>query len=367
MRPIAIHQVVPSAIPGDATTSHTLELQRLLRDLGYSSEVYALAVHPELESRVRLLHEIGRSRNHRRLFVYQLASQSPVVDWLIGRPEPVAVNYHNVTPPRFLERWDPSGMLALRQARAQAGILGRHGAFGICDSAVNESDLRELGWSETAVAPVLVDFDAFDVEPDAGRLAALERIRELGGSTWLCVGSITPHKAQHRVLQAFAAYRAAFDSHAHLAVVGRFVTPSYAAALGRYVAELGLGHAVELTGGVSHAELAAFYSGSDVVVSMSEHEGFWVPALEAFHHHIPVVAYGAGAVAETVGPGGLVIRDNGPCVPAASVARLHDDSSLRERLARGAVGQLERFSLERSRAAMAEAIEGWVQRVEDAG
>ena len=62
------------------------------------------------------------------------------------------------------------------------------------------------------------------------------------------------------------------------------------------------------TGPVPNADLAAFYRHADVYISLSEHEGFCVPLLEAMAAGVPVLAYGAAAVPETMGGAGVVVR-----------------------------------------------------------
>ena len=48
---------------------------------------------------------------------------------------------------------------------------------------------------------------------------------------------------------------------------------------------------------------------ADVFVCASDHEGFCVPLLEAMHHRVPIVAYAAAAVPETLGDGGSLPPD----------------------------------------------------------
>ena len=60
------------------------------------------------------------------------------------------------------------------------------------------------------------------------------------------------------------------------------------------------------TGPVPDEDLAAFYRWADAYVSLSEHEGFCVPLVEAMATDVPVVAYAAGAVPETLGGAGLL-------------------------------------------------------------
>jgi glycosyltransferase involved in cell wall biosynthesis len=58
-------------------------------------------------------------------------------------------------------------------------------------------------------------------------------------------------------------------------------------------------------GPVSDAELAAYYRTSRVYVSMSEHEGFCVPLVEAMAADLPVLAYACTAVPDTLGGAGI--------------------------------------------------------------
>ena len=95
--------------------------------------------------------------------------------------------------------------------------------------------------------------------------------------------------------------RRTVDPGAHLTVVGSPSEPAYAGALRRYVATLGLGDAVEFVTGIDDASLAAHYRASDVLVMLSDHEGFGVPLVEAMGHRLPVVAFDAGAVAGGAG------------------------------------------------------------------
>ena len=60
------------------------------------------------------------------------------------------------------------------------------------------------------------------------------------------------------------------------------------------------------TGPVPDDELAAYYRWADVYVSLSEHEGFCVPLVEAMAMDVPVLAYAAGAVPETLGGAGVL-------------------------------------------------------------
>jgi glycosyltransferase involved in cell wall biosynthesis len=68
---------------------------------------------------------------------------------------------------------------------------------------------------------------------------------------------------------------------------------------------------------------------ADVFLCLSEHEGFCVPLQEAMHFGVPVVAYEAGAVRETLRGGGLLLQDKSPQLVAEVLDRLTHGSELR--------------------------------------
>ncbi len=151
-------------------------------------------------------------------------------------------------------------------------------------------------------------------------------------------------------------YRRVYDPDARLVLVGAASSSVYEVALRRFVSELGLEGAVEFAGSVSDAELGSLYRGADVFVCVSEHEGFCVPLLEAMAHGVPVVAFGAAAVPETLGDAGLVLDVKSPGVVAAAVGRVLGDVGLRDGLVAAGRVRLGEFSLERSRERLWDAL-----------
>ena len=167
---------------------------------------------------------------------------------------------------------------------------------------------------------------------------------------------LAPHKAQHDIVKAFAAYRRFHNPDAHLYLVGGGPEDSYAHTLRRFVHGLGLDDAVTLTGGVSPADLVAYYRAADVFVVCSEHEGFCVPLLEAMYHRVPIVAFAAGAVPETLGDAGLLLEVKDPCTVAAAVDRVAGDAALRGQLVAAGTRRAREFDISRTGPAFVDAV-----------
>jgi glycosyltransferase involved in cell wall biosynthesis len=97
------------------------------------------------------------------------------------------------------------------------------------------------------------------------------------------------------------------------------------------VARLDLENVV-FAGRVNQAELIAHYQAADVLLCMSEHEGFGVPLVESMHFGVPVVAYKAAAVPETLGGAGMLVNRKDHEAIAELVGMLIHNADLRDRV-----------------------------------
>jgi glycosyltransferase involved in cell wall biosynthesis len=122
------------------------------------------------------------------------------------------------------------------------------------------------------------------------------------------------------------------DPGARLTLVGTPSEPNYAHALRHYVISLGLSGVVDFVSGIDDAQLSAYYGASDVLVMLSDHEGFGVPLVEAMARGVPVVAYDAGAVSEVLGDAGVLLTRKHPRHVVSALYRLLSDPAECERL-----------------------------------
>ncbi len=344
----AVHHFVATYEPG-AIGGHIVELQRLCHDLGWESEVFTehLRGLPG-----RSYREYDRMARPDDVLVYHTAIGTPVSDYVHERTERLVVDHHNLTPVAHFAAWEPAMVHGLAWGRAQLAAMSSRAALGIADSSFNASELHDLGFTHTAVVPILMDLAQLQRE---GADAEAARLRS-DGRAWLFVGRIAPNKAHHDLIKAFAAYRHAYDSDARLRIVGASASDRYVDALHAFVRALGLDDAVTFVGPVSDAVLAAHYRAASVYVSLSDHEGFCVPLLEAMHNELPVVAYASSAVPETLGAGGLCLASKEPERVAAAVHRVLTDPALRDALTAAGVRHLATFDLAVTRQRMADAL-----------
>jgi glycosyltransferase involved in cell wall biosynthesis len=352
-----IDQVVPALASRDAIGGHVMQLRDLLRSQGYRSDIYYGNASADRLGDGHPVSRLGDRSSNGRVLLYQLSIGSGVADVFRERGERKFVNYHNITPADLLDAWVPSVGEEVRRGRAQLRDLAPVTEFAIADSSYNEAELQAAGYRSTTTVPLLVDLEGFAGAPDRALAARLADEKSGGGADLLFVGKVSPHKGQHDLVKALAAYRRLYDPRARLRLVGGPISDAYQSAVEKFAHELGLDRAVDFAGSVSHEELIAYYGAADAFVCLSNHEGFCVPLLEAMYHRLPIVAYTNTAVPETVEGAGLVLPNKEAVRVAAAVDRVVRDTALRATLAEAAAERVAAFALPRVRDGFASAIE----------
>jgi glycosyltransferase involved in cell wall biosynthesis len=270
-----------------------------------------------------------------------------------------AIKYHNVTPARFFARFNTDEQEQCEMGRRQLVDL----AAAQCDlylsaSAFSMQELIDAG-ADASRSFVVPPFHHID------RLSKItadqETLRKYSDGTVniLSVGRVVPHKSIHQLIEVFAHYHHDCNRKSRLIVAGKGgegFSP-YSKLLHRAVDKLGLSSGVVFTGGVSDEVLKACYLLADVFVTVSEHEGFCVPLVEAMSMSLPIVAYASTALPETIGDAGIVWPERDPVVMAESIDRLLRDQSVRDALgARGRRRYEAMFSNEKVERAFLEAM-----------
>lgn len=321
-----LHQFTVGATPGDAITEHAFLLRRWLRQAGIESDIYAASIHPSLAEEVM---PYGRYRPSKpgELVILHHSIGADIVEDLLDRHLRFLVIYHNVTPPSFLRPLDPQLATQLERGRSQLRRLREYTVLALGVSGYNEAELKQVGFARTGVLPIVMDTVSFDLEPDPALLA---RYRN-GGPNLLFVGRLVPNKRQEDLIKLLFFCKRIHPA-ARLFLVGSPWVPVYAEWLQDLAEELGLGEAVVFAGHVAQRHLVTYYRLADVYVSMSEHEGFGKPLIESMYLGVPVVAYAAAAVPETMGGAGVLFRDKDYEALAELVDMIASDETLRRHI-----------------------------------
>jgi glycosyltransferase involved in cell wall biosynthesis len=153
---------------------------------------------------------------------------------------------------------------------------------------------------------------------------------------------VAPNKRLEDVLTTFYALKH-LRPQARLLIVGATsgMAP-YVAYLQALIARLGLADVV-FSGHVNQAEWLAYYRTAQIYLSLSEHEGFCIPLLESMHFNLPIVAYKAAAVPETLGQSGLLVQEKDPLKIAGLLDVLLSQPALRASLLQAQRRRLQDF------------------------
>jgi glycosyltransferase involved in cell wall biosynthesis len=321
--PRRVHQLVGALHHGDAVGNEVLALRGRLRSSGMDSEVFAGEADARLDAERRPIGALVDGASPDDVVLYHFSPGSPAGAAALGWPGRLALVYHNVTPARFFAGWSADSARLALVAADELRALAPRTVLALAKSAFSRRDLDEAGFARTGLMPY-VHGPGCDGAPSPVVL----RLYDDGKTNVLSVGRLAPNKRLDRVLRAFAVFQRAVPRSRLLLAGSRALAP-YAYALERLAGDLRLRDVV-FCGKVEEDELRALYAVAHVHVSLSEHEGYGVPLVEAVLAGVPVLAHDAGAVAETLdGAGMLVAGDASPALLASLLERLSGDRGLR--------------------------------------
>ena len=297
-----VNQWVPAAHRGDAIGDSARRVRDLLRQMGHSSELFALSIDDDLASDVRPFGDPGARRGDLTIFHYALPS--PMTEAFASLDGGRILQYHNVTPASFFAPYDPHLFRLAALGREELLTLVGRVDLALGDSEYNRKELESLGFQPTGVFPIAVDTDR--ITQPVSR-PALEAILDDGLVNFLFVGRIAPNKKIEDHIRLAEYYKRYVDAYYRFIFVGRFdVVPRYYAMIRALMAEYRLlNDRFIFTGPVPDEELAVYYRHAAVYTSLSEHEGFCVPLVEAMAADVPVLAFSAAAVPDTLGGAGV--------------------------------------------------------------
>ena len=335
-----VNQWVPAAHKGDAIGDSARRVRGLLRQLGHQSDIYAMTIDDELRGDVRPWTEAGARQGD--LTIFHFALVSPMTAEFARLPRGRVLQYHNVTPAHFFAEYDANIFRLAALSREDLKSLAGHTDMALGDSEYNRQELENLGFDNTGVFPIAIDTDRII---RAAPVPVIEKLLSDGLPNFLFVGRIAPNKKIEDHIYMAEHYKRYVDIDFRFIFVGRTdAVPSY------YSTVLSLITAFDMprdrflfTGAVPDDELAAYYRAATAYISLSEHEGFCVPLLEAMAADVPVLAYGSTAVPDTLGGAGLAFTPKDLEYAAEVLGELTYNDSLRTSVIAGQRQRLADF------------------------
>jgi hypothetical protein len=138
---IKIHQFHSGSSVVDAVTNCMFFGQSMLQSFGFESDIFVEHVDPALSGRIRRL------------------ERHDAFDWLADLRCRRFFVYHNITPPRFFDESDPTHSYVLKGC-FQLSQFRDIVESAIAVSSFNGQQLRQRGFDDVTVVPLLKDFTA---------------------------------------------------------------------------------------------------------------------------------------------------------------------------------------------------------------
>ncbi len=312
---------------GDAISNEAIMMRKIFQSWGCESHIFCEPhrVLPELRTQSHDAALAEKMVNPGDLAILHLSIGSAVNDIFAALNCRRAIVYHNMTPPAFFRGIQEQVARDLEWGRQQAKNLANAAEVVMAVSEFNAEELKTMGYRQVQVLPLILDFAAMKSRPDRG---IMRRLAD-GKTNVLFVGRGAPNKRIEDLLCAFHYFQKTVEKNSRLIHVGSYTgLERYQALIQALARRLGIQDDL-YAGSVGQEELNAFYESADLFLCMSEHEGFCIPLIESMAHDVPVMAFAAGAVPETLDGAGVLFREKRWDSIAEMMGRVTEDNDLR--------------------------------------
>lgn len=326
---------------GDAITDNALALKAAIESSGAESDIYAENIHPSLFAKVKNIADYKPAD----CVIHHFAIGSAVNEFVKKLDCRKILVYHNITPSHFFEGYNLKSELSCLEARVQLAKCREVYDAALAVSEYNRAELESFGFKNTGVLPILYDYSRAAVFPRKSKITNI-----------LFLGRIAPNKCQQDVIRAFYYYKKYFNKDANLYIAGAY------GGMEKYLSELiHLAESLSVkdvyfTGRLSYEQMYRLYSNTDLFLCMSEHEGFCVPLVECMHYGIPILAYSAAAIPETLADSGVLFSRKDYFAVAAMMNEILTNTELKNKIVSSQKNRLKDFSEEKIRTGLFEIL-----------
>ncbi len=337
-----IIQLLGAMHVGDATGHQALLLDSMLNEIGYDSLITAPTIDEPLKDKVLPFDEFDSVYNPEKDILWKHYNvPSYLVDRFTSVKGKKILQFHNVTPPHFFLPYNSELVRLLTPGEEQLKSLAGKCDIVLADSLFNKKTLESLGHRDVTHFPLIFDEDLYIYETNSVLQGAYSGLTM---KNILFVGRVAPNKGVDKLIKFFAYYKKYHNNRIRLLIVGKYDdTDPYFRMLIRLVGRLGVEDIV-FTGEVTQEELCNYYALADLFISFSEHEGFFMPLLEAFYFGLPVAALSSTAVPETAGKSALLFDTHKVQLIAELINEIFSNNKLRSDMVKNGKKRLKDFS-----------------------
>ena len=333
-----INQFTPNMVFGDGITNALLYTQRLLITLGYKSKIYICSDTLDIKLKHQIYHIKEYTQSKDQLLFYHHSIGHSCHDYIMKFLDKKILIYHNITPTHFFEN-NPYLQKNCDLGREQLKNSAHFFLGSFADSEYNAKELLYYDYPNPIVLTILLDSDKqIKHSPNIKLIKKYSPFYNI-----LFVGRVVSNKMQHQLIDVMFQLKQKGLKNLKLHIVGGSSEPRYLNFIKEYTKNLELSLEVMITGKVSDEDLAAYYSLADLYLSLSEHEGFAMPLIEAMQYDTPVLAFRAGGISTTV-PKEAFILKKAPSHVADEIIKLQNNPQLRVNLVKKQKQHLKIFS-----------------------
>lgn len=213
------------------------------------------------------------------------------------------LRFHNMTPIYFFKKYlseDIFKTFEQNETRSLLELYSLHKSIDhvLCDSIFNEQDYIKIVRNKKKINSIV--FPVIRHYPQSNREIS-------GGFRIGFIGRWVPNKKLEDLLFTLYFLRK-INSKYRLILIGKRnpIFSLYTNHIFNLMNELELKESIEICEDLNQFEMEQKLASLDLYLSMSEHEGFGIPILEAMATNVPVLAYSSSAVIETVRDAGLL-------------------------------------------------------------
>jgi len=292
---------------GDAIGNFTLQLRDFLNTNGMHCKLYARYYDEAADLGITDLEVVFDEISSDDVLISQYSIYDPALEPLASvEVKSKIVYYHGITPPIYFEGIDSETAVNCAKGRQQYIHFKSYDYFIANSRFMLDELLQSVFDSSPKIESLLKDYSL--VMPPAltfndwDSVANEEVPIDYSKNILLYVGRVAPHKRIEDLVDWFAHYHK-HDPDSYLVIVGADSPSNYGWSIRDKVASYGGGleTVVQLTGTVTQGQLKTLYQRSTAMVTLSEHEGFCLPLLEAMYFGVPVIARNVAAIPETLG------------------------------------------------------------------
>ncbi len=315
-------------------------MRSLFRSWGFESEIYCQpqSILPQLRNDARGIDTWHEAPHDDDIVILHLSMGSEVNLIFKDLSCKKVILYHNVTPPHYYDAIARQTAVQLRKGQQHVDMLAGVADVNLADSQYNASELEAAGYTNVNVLPLILDLNTHEAVDKK-----ILRKFDDDAVNILFVGRCAPNKKIEDALLAFNVFQKCVEPKSRFISAGSFNgTERYYYLLETMKKDLALEN-VHFPGSVPQEHLNALFRTADLFLCMSEHEGFCIPLIEAMQHDIPILAYNACAVPETLDGAGVLFDNKQFDQVAEMMGQLVKNKPLRESVIQGQRSRMNRF------------------------